>query len=102
MQAAVVAQQKAGDAQREVDAARRELGKFAAAAYREGGDLGGLSAFLSPNGPQDLIDRASAIDSIGDPVDAPWPRSARPRSPRLSSATGPAPGAARVPPPQPR
>ena len=65
-QAAVVAQQKAAAAQREVDAARRELGKFAAAAYREGGDLGGLSAFLSANGPQDLIDRASAIDSIGD------------------------------------
>ena len=64
--AAVVAQQKAAAAQREVDAARRELGKFAAAAYREGGDLGGLSAFLSSNGPQDLIDRASAIDSIGD------------------------------------
>jgi cell wall-associated NlpC family hydrolase len=65
-QAAFVAQQKAGEAQREVDAARRELGRFAAAAYREGGDLGGLSAFLSSNGPQDLIDRASAIDSIGD------------------------------------
>jgi peptidoglycan DL-endopeptidase CwlO len=65
-QAALVAQEKAADAQRDVDTARRELGRFAAAAYREGGDLGGLSAFLSSNGPQDLIDRASAIDSIGD------------------------------------
>ena len=66
VQAAVVAQRKAEESQREVDAARRELGKFAAAAYREGGDIGGLSAFLSSNGPQDLIDRALAIDSIGD------------------------------------
>ncbi|MEP6761204.1 MAG: NlpC/P60 family protein [Sporichthyaceae bacterium] len=65
IQAGVVAQRKAEEAQREVDAARRELGKFAAAAYREGGDLVGLSAFLSSKGPQDLIDRASAIDSIG-------------------------------------
>ena len=65
VQAGVVAQRKAAEAQGEVDAARRELGRFAAAAYREGGDLGGISAFLSSSGPQDLIDRASAIDSIG-------------------------------------
>jgi cell wall-associated NlpC family hydrolase len=66
VQAGVVAQRKAEEAQREVDAARRELGKFAAAAYRDGGDLGGFSAFLSSSGPQDLIDRASAINSIGN------------------------------------
>jgi cell wall-associated NlpC family hydrolase len=65
VQAGVVAQRKAAEAQVEVDAARRELGRFAAAAYREGGDLGGFSAFLSSSGPQDLIDRASAINSIG-------------------------------------
>jgi cell wall-associated NlpC family hydrolase len=65
VQAGVVAQRKAEEAQVEVDAARRELGRFAAAAYREGGDLGGFSAFLSSSGPQDLIDRASAINSIG-------------------------------------
>jgi cell wall-associated NlpC family hydrolase len=65
VQAGIVAQGKAEEAQREVDAARRELGRFASAAYREGGDLGGFSAFLSSSGPQDLIDRASAINSIG-------------------------------------
>lgn len=62
----VVAQREAEEAQRAVDEARRELGRFAAAAYREGGDLSGFSAFLSSNGPQDLIDRASAIDTIAN------------------------------------
>ncbi len=61
-----LAQRKAEQAQRAVEDARRELGRFAAAAYREGGDLSGLSAFLSANGPQDLIDRASAIDTIAN------------------------------------
>jgi cell wall-associated NlpC family hydrolase len=66
VEASVVAQRMAEEAQRAVDEARRELGRFAAAAYREGGDLSGFSAFLSSNGPQDLIDRASAIDTIAN------------------------------------
>ena len=64
VEASSAAQREAEEAQRAVDEARRELGRFAAAAYREGGDLSGLSAFLSSNGPQDLIDRAAAIDTI--------------------------------------
>ena len=65
VQEAATAQRKAGDARLAVAAARRALGKFAADAYRSGGDLSGLSAFLSAEGPRDLLDRAAAIDTIG-------------------------------------
>jgi len=66
VQDAVTAQRKAGDARVAVEQSRRELGRFAAAAYRSGGDLSGLSAFLAADGPRDLLDRAAAIDTIGD------------------------------------
>ena len=65
VQAAELAQQRAAAARGEVTAAQRRLGRFAAAAYRSGGDLQGLTAFLSATGPRDLLDRASAIDKIG-------------------------------------
>ena len=65
VQEAATAQRKAGEARLAVDEARRALGKFAADAYRSGGDLSGLSAFLSAEGPRDLLDRAAAIDTIG-------------------------------------
>jgi cell wall-associated NlpC family hydrolase len=63
---AAQAQRDADEAQQRVAAARVELGRFAAAAYRSGGDLGGLSAFLYAQSPRDLISRASALQSIGD------------------------------------
>ena len=65
VQAAELAQQRAAAARGEVTAAQRRLGRVAAAAYRSGGDLQGLTAFLSATGPRDLLDRASAIDKIG-------------------------------------
>ncbi len=66
IQAALEAQQAAEAAQAQVETARTELGRFAAAAYRSGGDLGGLSTFLVAAGPRDLISRAAALQSIGD------------------------------------
>ena len=66
IQAALAAQQAAEAARAQVETARTELGRFAAAAYRSGGDLGGLSTFLVAAGPRDLISRAAALQSIGD------------------------------------
>jgi cell wall-associated NlpC family hydrolase len=59
------AQRRAAAARTGVATSRREVGAFAAAAYRTGGDLGGLSAFLSAQGPRDLISRAAALTAIG-------------------------------------
>ncbi len=66
IQASLAAQRAAEAAQAQVETARTELGRFAAAAYRSGGDLGGLSTFLVAAGPRDLISRAAALQSIGD------------------------------------
>ena len=66
VQAAAEAQRTAELAQGKVETARIELGRFAAAAYRSGGDLAGLSAFLVAEGPRDLISRAAALQSIGN------------------------------------
>ena len=62
---AISAQQKADAAKESVLSAQRSLGAFAAAAYRSGGDLTALSAFLTASGPRDLISRAAALQSIG-------------------------------------
>jgi cell wall-associated NlpC family hydrolase len=61
----LAAQQKADLAKAGVVASQRDLGAFAAAAYRSGGGLTTLSAFLTAQGPQDLISRAAALQSIG-------------------------------------
>jgi peptidoglycan DL-endopeptidase CwlO len=66
IQAALAAEQAAEAARAQVETARTELGRFAAAAYRSGGDLGALSTFLVAAGPRDLISRAAALQSIGD------------------------------------
>jgi peptidoglycan DL-endopeptidase CwlO len=62
----IAAQQKADLAKAGVVSSQRDLGAFAAAAYRSGGDLTALSAFLTAQGPRDLISRAAALQSIGD------------------------------------
>ncbi|MFV0459724.1 MAG: NlpC/P60 family protein [Actinomycetales bacterium] len=46
-------------------AAQDQLGALAARTYRHGGAIGpGLEAMLTPGGPQDLIDRADALDLL--------------------------------------
>jgi cell wall-associated NlpC family hydrolase len=59
------AQDRARTARAAVEEARVSLGRFAAAAYRSGGDIGGLSAYLAAGGPRDLISRAAALQAIG-------------------------------------
>jgi peptidoglycan DL-endopeptidase CwlO len=66
VQDAVTAQHRADDARAAVDAARDGVGRFAAAAYRSGGDMSNVSAFLSADGPRDLVERVSALEAIGD------------------------------------
>jgi peptidoglycan DL-endopeptidase CwlO len=61
----IAAQQKADLAKAAVVTSQRDLGAFAAAAYRSGGDLTTISAFLTADGPRDLISRAAALQSIG-------------------------------------
>jgi len=63
--AAIAAQQEADAAKESVVTSQRDLGAFAAAAYRSGGGLTTLSAMLSAEGPRDLISRAAALQSIG-------------------------------------
>jgi peptidoglycan DL-endopeptidase CwlO len=47
-------------------AADAELASFAAAAYRSGGDIARVSAMLSADGPQALLDQASTMTVLGD------------------------------------
>lgn len=64
--AAKAAQKRAASAQKIADSASDKLGQFAAATYRQGGNLGQLEAFLSSKGPQEVLDRAAGIQLITD------------------------------------
>jgi len=44
----------------------REIGKLALNAYISGGGLTDLESILSSNGPQDVIDRLSTLDNLGE------------------------------------
>ena len=44
----------------------REIGKLAVNAYISGGGLSDLESVLSANGPQDVIDRLSILDNLGE------------------------------------
>jgi len=50
----------------DVEVARAALGQIALEAYRSGGSLDGLSAFLSADGYEDLVARSTAIENLGD------------------------------------
>lgn len=62
--AAAAAQRDVAVAREAVELSRVALGRFAAQAYRSGGDLGTLSAVLVADGPRDLISRASALQTV--------------------------------------
>jgi cell wall-associated NlpC family hydrolase len=62
--AAQDARQAADRARGEVETARTAIGRLAATSYR-GGGFGGLEAFLSTGGPQDLLDKAATLDALG-------------------------------------
>jgi len=50
----------------EVALAHRTIGKLAADAYIMGGTFSDIEPLLSSNGPQDLIDRITILQSLGD------------------------------------
>jgi cell wall-associated NlpC family hydrolase len=49
-----------------VSSTHREIGKLAVHAYTSGGGLSDLESVLSANGPQDMIDRLSTIENLGE------------------------------------
>jgi cell wall-associated NlpC family hydrolase len=63
-QAAALARSSAAAAGASFAQARTDVGRIAAQTYRDGGDLGAMSAVLAPGGPQDVLDRAALLDSL--------------------------------------
>jgi cell wall-associated NlpC family hydrolase len=63
--AAKTAAKRAAAAQKTAGIASDKLGQFAASDYMRGGNLDQLDVFLSSKGPQDLLDRAAAVQLIG-------------------------------------
>ena len=59
------ARARAGSAQKQADSAGLAVRRYAAAVYQQGGSLGDLEAFLSAQGPQELLDRAAALEAVG-------------------------------------
>jgi len=52
-------------AQASVNSGKRAIGKLAANAYVSGGGFTDLDSILKADGPQDLADRLSALDAVG-------------------------------------
>ncbi|QGN58386.1 NlpC/P60 family protein [Nostocoides sp. HKS02] len=59
-------QKRAAQAQTVADAASLVVRRYAAIVYQQGGNLGELDAFLSSTGPQDMMDRATGLQAVGD------------------------------------
>ena len=64
--AAATAAAAASSAAASADEAQKAIRQFAALAYQQDGSLANVSAFMSASGPQDMIDRATALDTMGD------------------------------------
>lgn len=60
------AKKRAAQAQEIADAAGLQVRRYAASVYQQGGNLGELDAYLSSTGPQDLLDRATALEAVSD------------------------------------
>lgn len=63
--AAVAAAKYAAETQAEVAEAHRTIGKLAANAYILGGSMTDIQPLLSANGPQDLVDQLSTLNTLG-------------------------------------
>lgn len=63
--AAEQARAESAAAQQRSDSAHQAVRSFASLAYQQNGSLGDVAAFLSDRGPQDLVDRATALDTMG-------------------------------------
>lgn len=62
----VAAKKRAAQAQQVADSAGLQVRRYAASVYQQGGSLGELEAYLSSTGPQDLMDRATALEAVSD------------------------------------
>jgi cell wall-associated NlpC family hydrolase len=60
------AKKRAAQAQDVADAAGLQVRRYAASVYQQGGNLGEIEAYLSSTGPQDLMDRATALEAVSD------------------------------------
>ena len=60
------AQKRAAAAEKVAEAAGLEVRRYAAGVYQQGGSLGEIEAYLSSDGPQDLMDRATALEAVSD------------------------------------
>ncbi|WP_406829469.1 NlpC/P60 family protein [Pedococcus sp. KACC 23699] len=60
------AQKRSAAAQKIADSASLEVRRYAATVYQQGGSFGELEAYLNSDGPQDMIDKASALEAVGD------------------------------------
>ena len=63
--AAVAAAKHAAETAQAVVEAHRVIGQLAANAYILGGDLSDIQPLLSSNGPQDLMDQVSTLNTLG-------------------------------------
>ncbi|WP_425564886.1 coiled-coil domain-containing protein, partial [Pedococcus bigeumensis] len=61
---ATAAKKRATQAQQVADSAGLQVRRYAASVYQQGGNLGELEAYLSSTGPQDLMDRATALEAV--------------------------------------
>jgi cell wall-associated NlpC family hydrolase len=77
--AAADAQARADAAKQDLASAQLDLGRFAAASYRMGGDLGTFASMLDADGPQDLMDQASDLANVAASHDAALDRVAAAR-----------------------
>ncbi len=60
------AQKRAAAAQQIADSASLEVRRYAASVYQQGGSFGELEAYLDSDGPQEMIDKATALEAVGD------------------------------------
>ena len=60
------AQKRAAAAQGIADSASLEVRRYAASVYQQGGSFGELEAYLDSDGPQEMIDKATALEAVGD------------------------------------
>ncbi len=63
-QAAAEAGARAASARADLAAAQLEVGRFASASYRMGGDLGSFASMLDADGPQDLMNQANDLANV--------------------------------------
>ena len=60
------AQKRAAAAQKIAEGASLEVRRYAASVYQQGGSFGELEAYLDSEGPQEMIDKATALEAVGD------------------------------------